>query len=296
MSDPAAPLTPSAALRARADALAAPWPPLLARAQHLAAGALLGEHGRRRPGMGDAFWQYRAAQPGDSARAIDWRRSARSDTHFVQDKEWQAAQSVMFWVDRGQSMQFASKGHEPKSARAAILALAASSLLVRGGERVGLTDGQGRPMRGAPQLARMAQALSTPGAAEYGAPTVATLPRHSRAVFLSDFLSDLAPVEAALTTAADKGVRGALVQILDPIEEAFPFSGRTVFESVGGGLEFETRKAADLRGRYLERLAARKAQLERLAALTGWRYTVHHTDVDPAQALLWLFHALEGPG
>ena len=38
-----------------------------------------GAHGLRRPGPGEEFWQYRPAQPGEPARAIDWRRSARSD-------------------------------------------------------------------------------------------------------------------------------------------------------------------------------------------------------------------------
>ncbi len=67
-------------------------------------------------------------------------------------------------------------------------------------------------------------------------------------------------------------MKGALVQILDPQEEAFPFDGRTIFESVGGTLRHETLKAGDLRDRYLERLSERKARLaaagphDRLAA------------------------------
>ncbi len=71
----------------------------------------------------------------------------------------------------------------------------------------------------------------------------------ARALFLSDFLGDTAPVEAALAVAADKGVTGVLMQVLDPVEEAFPFEGRTIFESMGGTLTHETRKAGDLRDR-----------------------------------------------
>jgi uncharacterized protein (DUF58 family) len=70
--------------------------------------------------------------PGDEARMIDWRRSARSDVHFVREKEWQAAQSVLLWVDRAQSMAFASSPKlTTKSERARLLALALSSLLIR---------------------------------------------------------------------------------------------------------------------------------------------------------------------
>ena len=281
------------ALRSRAEALADPLPPLLARARHLAAGVVLGEHGRRRPGLGDAFWQYRAARPGDPARAIDWRRSARSDQHFVQEKEWQAAQAVMFWVDRSQAMQFTSDG-ESKAARAALVAMATAVLLVDGGERVGLSEDPGPPMRGALQLERIAAALDRPAAPDYGAPVTATLPRHSRAVFLSDFLGPLEGLEAALATAADRGVTGALVQVLDPAEEAFPWSGRTVFHSPGGAVVHETREAGGLRARYLDRLAERKARLASLAQATGWQYHLHHADSAPAQALLWLYRALEG--
>ncbi|MEO0752478.1 MAG: DUF58 domain-containing protein, partial [Pseudomonadota bacterium] len=49
------PATTPASLRARAETQAARLPPLLARAEHLAGTVLLGEHGRRRPGLGDDF-------------------------------------------------------------------------------------------------------------------------------------------------------------------------------------------------------------------------------------------------
>ena len=39
--------------------------------------AQTGAHGRRRAGPGSAFWQYRAYDPGESIRNIDWRRSAQ---------------------------------------------------------------------------------------------------------------------------------------------------------------------------------------------------------------------------
>ena len=257
MSDPLA-------LRRDAEGLAAPFPALLAEAEHLATTVLVGEHGRRRAGLGDSFWQYRPAQSHDEARLIDWRRSARSDTTFVQDKEWQIAQSVMLWVDQAASMTFSSAPDRPtKGQRARQLALAAAILLVRGGERVGLSGLP--PRRGEAQLQRMAALLSEEEALDYGAPRTAGLLHHSRALFLSDFLGDLEGVEEAMGKAADRDVRGALVMILDPEEEAFPYDGRTIFESMGGGLRHETLKAGDLRGRYLDRLAERKDRLTRLA-------------------------------
>lgn len=292
MSAPA----PAADLRGRAEALAAALPPLLADAEHLAATVILGEHGRRRAGLGDAFWQYRPATTSDEARMIDWRRSARSDAQFVREKEWQAAQSVILWVDDSRSMAFASSPRLPaKGARARLIALAAAILLLRGGERVGLAGAGSPPRRGRAQAMELAARLSAGGGgAEYGAPpAAAALPAQARALFLSDFLGDPAPVEAALAAAADRGLRGALLQILDPAEEVFPFDGRTIFESMGGALRFETMKAGELRGRYRARLAERKARLAELARRAGWHVTVHHTDTPAQAALLWIWRALE---
>ena len=263
-------------------------------AERLAATILLGEHGRKRAGPGDAFWQFRAAQPGDARRAIDWRQSARGDGHFVRETEWQAAQSLMLWVDDAASMAFASGARPSKLRRAQTLALALGVLAVKAGERTGLATLPEPPRAGRAQLIRMADALMDGGdGADYGAPRPRVMPLGSRAVFLSDFLGPVEPVADALTAAADRGVQGVLCQILDPEEEAFPYDGRTVFESMSGAIRFETLKAGQLRADYLERLAARRAALRDLCRRTGWRYQLHHTDNSAEAALLSLYTALE---
>jgi len=281
-------------LRSRAETLGQSLPALLAEAEHLAATLMLGEHGRRRAGQGDEFWQYRPAHQGDAARSIDWRRSARSDSHFVREREWQAAQSVSLWVDASRAMGFSgAKDRAPKLDRARLLALALGVLLLRGGERVGICGQPPRPGRA--QIMALMDALGrdqTPD--DYGSPQVEGMVPHGRAVFLSDFLGDLDPIETALTAAADRGVKGVMVQVLDPAEEDFPFDGRTIFESMGGSLRHETLKAGDLRGRYLDRLAVRKARLADLARAVGWHFHTHHTGQPAQSALLWAYGALEG--
>jgi uncharacterized protein (DUF58 family) len=281
----------SADLRAKAEALGQSLPALLAQAEHLAATVMLGEHGRRRAGLGDEFWQYRPAHQGDPMRMVDWRRSARSDSHFVREREWQAAQSVTLWVDGAKSMSFTGdKARAPKAERARLLALALAVLLLRGGERVGMAE---TPRAGRTQLMRLARDLGDT-VADYGAPEVGGMVAHGRAVFASDFLGDIGGVETALAYAADRGVRGVLMQVLDPAEEDFPFDGRTIFESMGGGVRYETQRAGDLRGRYLARLAERKGQLAGLARAVGWQYGCFHTGTGAQPALLWAYRALEG--
>ncbi|WP_111732308.1 DUF58 domain-containing protein [Roseovarius amoyensis] len=288
----AAPL--SASLRSRAEAEAARLPALLARAEHLAGTVLLGEHGRRRAGMGDDFWQYRPVQAGDERRHIDWRRSARSDSQFVRQREWQIAQSVAIWVDNSAAMRFASdKALPPKADRARLLALAVAILLNRAGERVGLAGTDLPPRRGNAQMMRLAEALTHDSDIDFGHPQSTGIAAHGRALFVSDFLGDIDAVRTALTAAADRGVQGILLQVLDPAEEAFPYRGRTIFESMGGTLRHETLKASELRDRYQARLAARKAELRTLCTGTGWQYGLHHTSDSAQSALLWLYRAFE---
>jgi len=288
-------VTASPSLRERSEGEASRLPPLLARAEHLAGTVLLGDHGRRRAGMGDDFWQYRPAQIGDSKRLIDHRRSARGDMQYVREREWQIAQSVMLWVDQGASMRFASQASLPaKIDRARLLALAIAILLVRGGERVGLTGTSLPPRRGNTQILRLADAFALDAADEYSPPEHRAMTPHSRALFLSDFLGNLDEVKLALTKAADRGVRGVLLQVLDPEEEQFSYRGRTIFESVGGTLAHETLKARDLRDRYLDRLAARRDELTHLTRATGWQLGLHHTGDSAQSALLWLYRALDG--
>ncbi len=288
-----APLT-GPALRRAAHELAAPLPPLLAEAEHLASTVMMGEHGRRRAGLGDTFWQFRPAEGHDETRDIDWRRSAMSDVQFVRQKEWQVAQTVVFWVDRAASMSFTSlKAGPTKAHRAAVIALALASLLVRAGERVGMTAPALRVGAARGHVLRMAGLLADPDPSDYGTPSDEGMMPHGRAVFVSDFLGDISAAEAALAKAADRGVRGILLQVLDPAEEAFPYDGRTIFESMGGGMVHETLKAGDLKDRYLERLAERKDRLSMLAREAGWQYATHHTGDPASMALLWAYQALE---
>ncbi len=284
-------------LRRDAEKIAGALPPLLAEAELLAATVAMGVHGRRRAGHGENFWQYRQAVPGDPRSMVDWRRSGRSDAQFIREMEWEAAQTVSIWVDDAQSMDYrGAEAERSKRERAALVALALAVLMTRGGERIALMGGPAaQPRGGQAQLSRMAMALA--GApredrSDYGAPPNDRLARGGRAVFFSDFLGDLDRMAPALAHAGDQGVRGVFVQVLDESEETFPFDGRLIFESMGGGTRFETQRARALRDAYRERLAERRAELSALAAGLGWRVLFHRTSQSPRAALLWLYMAI----
>ncbi|MBK0400370.1 DUF58 domain-containing protein [Limibaculum sp. M0105] len=287
-------------LRRDAERVSGSLPALLVEAERLVASVATGVHGRRQAGPGETFWQYRAAQPGDALSQIDWRRSARSDRLYIREMEWEAAETVLLWVDRARSMQFRSDASaRTKAERAALLALSVAVLLSRGGERYGLIGTEAeQPRTGERQLQRMAGLLTAPvepDAPDYGAPVEFALPRSGRIIFFSDFMGPREQVLPALRRAAGQGIGGVYVQILDPVEEEFPFIGRTRFESVARAVRHETDQAAALKDRYRQRLAERRDELDRVARAAGWQLLLHRTDESPRRALLRL-HAFIGGG
>ena len=283
-------------IRQSADGLAQGFTELLAEARQLAANISLGAHGRRRAGVGEEFWQYRAAVDTDAVRDIDWRRSARSDTHFVRQHEWQNTQSVYIWSDRGASMAFRSDETLPmKMERANVLGLALGILLAKAGEKVGLMDMPDPARQGIGHVDTLASALvHTHLDHDFCVPPKKEMKQGQKAVFLSDFLGGWDEIFENLSHAAHQNVDGYILQVLDPVEEMFPFKGRTVLLSMNNQHKFETMRAQSLREEYQEKLMERKAALQQLSKRTGWRYTSHVTNAPATPQLLWLYQAIGG--
>lgn len=274
----------------RALDLAGRLPSLVVSAREIAASVMHGVHGRRRAGTGESFWQFRPFVHGEPAGGIDWRRSARDDRTYVREREWEAAQTVMIWIDRSPSMAFVSSlALVPKLDRALVLGLACADLLVRGGERVGM-PGLMRPMARRAIVEHMAEALlhddRAVGDAAPDLPPPLPLPPRARALFIGDWLSDPAAVERALATAAAQGAGGHLVQVVDPIEETFPFTGHVEFQDSDGPARLRVGEAGHLRARYLERVAAHREALRRACRSRGWSFAVHRTDRPASEAVL----------
>ncbi len=284
-------------MRQRAEQLAAPLPPLLVAAERVAATVAQGVHGRRRVGSGETFWQFRRYQSGDPAVAIDWRQSAKSQRLFVRETEWEAAESVWLWRDGSPSMRYRSRAAPAeKIERASVLALALAILLARAGEYVALLGRECAPSTGRAALARLSAALDPAASlgSEPSLPAFDRLPRDAQAVLIGDFLSPLAEIMAHIKRIAAAGIKGHVMQVLDPAEEDLPFAGRARFE----GLEDEDAlilgRVENLRTAYRARLAARRDSLRTLCSRLGWTFASHRTDRPPARALMALYTGLSG--
>ncbi|MCB1970703.1 MAG: DUF58 domain-containing protein [Geminicoccaceae bacterium] len=267
------------AIRARSQVYGDRLPGLLVEAERVASTVIQGIHGRRRTGTGETFWQYRPYQPGEPATAIDWRQSARSRHLFVRQQEWEAAQSVWFWVDQSASMRFRSIASTAfKHERALLIALALANLLVRGGEQVAVLGSDHRPSGGRHAVERLAQDLLDAAMRDEPLPPVARLPAHGRLVMLSDWLQAPEEVETSLRNIASLTVTSVLLQIIDPAEMELPFNGRTLFRGLEGDGEALFGSVRDIRQRYLQLFDAHSNRLASLSRKLGWTVLKHRTD------------------
>ena len=141
-------------------------------------------------------------------------------------------------------------------------------------------------------LGQSALAAEAFGIEEGDAPPVDLLRPNQRLVILSDFLDDPAWVQGLLSRAAGIGVKGVLMQVLDPDEEVFPWSGAVLFRSLSGAIRHDSRDAGGLREAYLARLSERRDWLRRQATGAGWQFGHHSTGHPPATALSWLYQVL----
>jgi uncharacterized protein (DUF58 family) len=268
--------------------LAASLPRLVLEARRIAANLIHGLHGRRRAGTGESFWQYRRFVSGEPAQSVDWRRSARDDHLYVREQEWEAAHTVWLWTDRSPSMAFASRpARDSKLERALIVAFALAELLVAGGERVGI-PGLMNPTASRSVIDKMAQAMLHDEAERLSLPPSFVPSALAEIVVLSDFWSPISDITAMLAGLSASGAHGTLVQIVDPAEETFPYSGRIEFVEPEGLGIVTAGRAESWADDYVARVTLHREQIRDETNRLDWLFTTHTTSRSAAELLLFL--------
>jgi uncharacterized protein (DUF58 family) len=272
----------------RASAVAGALPPMLVKAEKIAASMILGVHGRKRSGPGEAFWQYRPYTFGDSTQRIDWRRSALSDRVYIRENEWQAANTLWVWANVSARMKFKSDlAQEPKSDRALLVALAIASLASRAHERVGGLGSGRQAGYGRSNLARLAEWGVMDQ--EANLPMTDAYAKNAAVVLVSDFLDEPEEISKSWGLLAARGLRGHIVQIADPAEETLPYNGRVEFLGLDRPSRYLSPKTENLREQYIEKYNEHREALKRIARGLGWSFQVHRTSQSVMPTLLALF-------
>lgn len=265
-----------------------------------AGGDGLGQHTSRSRGAGLEFAQYRAYEPGDELRRIDWKLYARSDRYFVREAERDSPLTAWAIVDASASMRQADAARPAlrKLDAARTLAACTFELALRQGDRFGLLALAGAspvfvPAAAGPrqrdrcllELARIDAAGAWPEAATLQ-PVWERVQPPAVVLLLSDFFDDAA-VELALRLAAAR--REVLtVQLLSAEERDFPFAGGHRFVDAESGAERRVDAAA-VRKDYLDRFGAARAELARRFAAAGIRHVEHVLDRPLDEPLRALF-------
>jgi uncharacterized protein (DUF58 family) len=268
-------------------------PRLILDARRVASTVIHGLHGRRRAGPGENFWQYRRFVSGEPAQNVDWRRSARDHHLYVREREWEASHTIWIWPDRSPSMSFASAlSNDSKLERALIIAFALAEVLVQGGERVGV-PGLMRPTASRNVIEKMAEAiLHDPTERASLPPSFAPSPL-SEIVLLSDLWAPIDSVRGTIAQLSATGAHGHVVQIVDPAEESFPYSGRVEFIEPEGAGRVTAGRAETWRTDYQAIVARHRAAIRAETDTRGWSFAIHRTD-RPASELLLVLHSRMG--
>jgi uncharacterized protein (DUF58 family) len=248
-----------------------------------------GMHPSRNKGSGIEFAQYRAYEPGDEPRRIDWKLFARSDKFFVREAEEDSPVSVWLLIDASASMTQADRARPDWSRMdaAKLIALCIAELAQMQGDRFGWITlqasglGVAEPAGGRLQMdrlqidfARIAAAGAFPDTAAL-APLWERIGPHDLVVFLSDCFDEggIALIERL----AKAGREVLAVQMLTVEERDFPFDGGYRFRDQESD-EALIGDGKALRASYLARFAAARAALAERLDASGIRHTAYVLD------------------
>ncbi|WP_375625086.1 MULTISPECIES: DUF58 domain-containing protein [unclassified Bartonella] len=268
-------------------------PYFLLQARHIANTLITGWHGQRKRGNGENFWQFRPYMEGESITRIDWRRSARDENTYLREHEWQMTQIVWLCPDQSASMHYCSRFSKiSKGNHAIILTLTLASLLARSGEHIAIPNLMS-PTMTSNVVERIAFALEN-HSDENSFPDFSTITRFSHVVIMSDFLDYPEKIIQHLTVLTTKQVTAHLIEISDPAEESFPYTGHTEFFDPETKEKHVSTKAEDLRKNYCKLYHARRQELANFCARQGWSYHVSTTDQPLTETIFYLANTMGG--
>lgn len=261
---------------------------------------LAGAHTSHLRGRGMDYAESRAYQPGDDARAIDWRRTARSGRVHTKLFREERERSLLVIMDTNASMRFGTRVRF-KSVQAARAAALAAWSAVRAGDRVGALafgaahgalDPHGGDRGALGVLGALARWDRQPGGGEE--PLSAALSRAqrlvlpgSRVLLISDGMCVDEAARAALLQLARRGEVRVLI-LADALELSAPPPGSYAFDTPQGRVQAELRGLAQ-RMQFRDNLARGHRALAALCDACGvpWRRVASGEDPSPALAALF---------
>lgn len=283
--------------------LLAALPTLSLRARYMVESFMTGRHRSPLKGTSPEFAEYRAYQPGDDLRRIDWRLYGRSDRLQTKQFEDENQLRVELVLDVSSSLRYASRPEIFTKLDYARTVLAAIALLARRQhDAVGLAfvgDGDEvdkgligflRPGASVQHHHDIFNQLDTPPTVR-GSATVEGLKRLSRllpggglVVVASDFYANVDELESVLAMFRLERLEMLGLQILDPMEIEFGEAKSGQFVDLESGEHLPLNSRAARKG-YLERFTAHRNKLIECCREYGADLLLMRTDEHPLDAL-----------
>ncbi len=249
----------------------------------------IGQHASHSRGTGLEFAQYRAYEPGDEPRSIDWKLYARSDRYYVRDATRDSPLAVWLLIDSSASMAQGDAARPGYSRLDAARSLAACviEMALQQSDSFGLVSINGRGISGVPagiglrhrdRMHLALRGLNAEGplpAADALRPLWERIPAQSLVIVLSDGFDE------ALTALCERFARARRdvisIQLLTAEERDFPFTGGHLFRNTETGSERRV-EAEIVREDFLGRFAEARVALARRMAASGVRHLEHVLD------------------
>src|SRR5262249_37869095 len=183
---------------------------------------------------------------------------------------------------------------ETKLDRTLIVAFALAHIMVEGGERIGI-PGLMQPTASRNVIEKMAQVIVHDRTERASLPPSFSPSPLAEIVLLSDLWSPIRDVHRTIAQLSASGAHGHVVQIVDPAEETFPYSGRVEFIEPEGAGSITAGRAEAWRAEYELRVERHRAEIRTETDRLAWSFTIHRTDRTASELLLRL-HAQMGAG
>lgn len=272
------------------------------RARRTAGQQGVGLHASRSRGAGLEFAQYRAYEPGDELRQIDWKLYGRSDRFFVREAERESPLTLWLLLDASASAGQADLARPAYTRLDALrgVAACAADIALRQGDRFGLIvfGGDGVQLvpaaAGARQRDRLWLALYGLQARGGWPPLAQQRVAWERSaaddlvLMLGDGFDEAGIALAERLAAARREV--VQLQVLGADERDFPFRGGHRFRDPETGEEL-LGDAAALRADYLRRFGQAMREREARWQAAGIRHATQYLDEPLDAGLQRLFGA-----
>ena len=250
------------------------WP-----ARRAVAGALPGAHHSRLRGAAPELSEYRVYRQGDDPKRIDWRLLARSDRAYIRLAEDRSIVPTLIVVDATASMAYPPRSLG-KWRAACDLAIGLAAVAHASRDPVGLIIVAGTGVRQLPartrrgivgEISRALDAVTPDGSVPVAQALAGIRPR-TRVAIVSDFLGDADDIRRwAGEIAAARGEVHAVHIVAD--EELDP-PGRSMLAVDPEDATIARPIVPDVRGEYVERFAAWRADLAAAWRGEGLSYTM----------------------